>query len=208
MNARFPDRRSLLLAAPLIALGGCSNIIGPLPASQIYILHVAPGQKKDGSKVHWSLAITRPTAPDSLDNNRIALARDGIQLDYYANAIWSDNLPDLIQTQLLDSFEETGRSERVGREETGLHADYKLLTDLRHFEARYGAPGAPPTVTITIVAYIMGARTHEILSTVVASASRPCAANSVAAVVEAFGLAMAETLDHVTGWALSLSALS
>src|SRR5580658_7790649 len=127
MSAFIPTRRHVLWAVPCLALGACSNIIGPLPASQFYVLNPAQSQKTGGEKVTWSLAIARPTAPDFLDGNRIALARDGVELDYYANAIWTDDLPALVETLLLEGFESTRRIEKVGREESGLHADYKLL---------------------------------------------------------------------------------
>jgi cholesterol transport system auxiliary component len=208
MSLSIPNRRHILFAAPCLALGACSNIIGPLPASQIYVLQLPQRQRKVGDKVNWSLAIARPTAPDSLDSNRIALERGRLELDYYANAIWADDLPDLVQTQLLEGFEATGRIEKVGREESGLHADYKLLADIRDFEARYAAPDTAPTVTITIVSYMMQARTHEMVSTVNATASRPCAANSVNAVVAAFDQTIAEAVDQVTGWALGLAGPS
>jgi cholesterol transport system auxiliary component len=204
MSPVSPNRRRFLLATPCLVLGACSNIIGPLPASQIYVLQPAASAPKGGDKVNWSLAIARPTAPDSLDSNRIALARGGIELDYYANAVWADDLPDLVQTRLLEGFEATGRVEKVGREESGLHADFQLMAEIRHFEARYAAPDTPPAVAITIVAYLMRAKTRDIVSTVNAVASRPCTANSVTAVVEAFDLATAEAVDIVTGWALSL----
>jgi cholesterol transport system auxiliary component len=208
MSLSIPNRRHILFAAPCLALGACSNIIGPLPASQIYVLQLPQRQRKVGDKVNWSLAIAKPTAPDSLDSNRIALERGRLELDYYANAIWADDLPDLVQTQLLEGFEATGRIEKVGREESGLHADYKLLADIRDFEARYAAPDTAPTVTITIVSYMMQARTHEMVSTVNATASRPCAANSVNAVVAAFDQTIAEAVDQVTGWALGLAGPS
>jgi cholesterol transport system auxiliary component len=208
MTSFMPNRRRVLLAAPCLMLSACSNIIGPPPASQIYVLLPPSSRQEDGDKVGLSLAIAKPDAPDSLSNDRIALARSGIELDYYANAIWADDLPDLVQTQLLEGFEATGRIEKVGREENGLHADYKLLADIRNFEARYTAPNALPTVTVAVVAYMMRTRSREMVSTINVTASRPCAVNSVGAVVEALDLAMAEVTARVVSWALALTSPS
>ena len=94
----------------LAACGSLDKLVGPPDAPQIYALRPAlsPAQPP-GGKVSWALAIQKPSAAGNLDSARIALARNGMQLDYYAKAAWPDRLPDLVQTALLAGFEASGR---------------------------------------------------------------------------------------------------
>ena len=148
-----PGRRLFLIGASSLVLAACGNILGPPAASQIYVLRPAP-PAQGGDKISWALSIDKPDASDSLDIERIALTKSDTQLDYYANAVWPDRLPNLVQTSLLAGFEATGRIESVAREEDSLHADYNLTTDIRDFEARYATPDGVPTATVTIIAHM------------------------------------------------------
>jgi len=204
MTHLAPHRRLLLLAAPSFALTACSNIIGPPPSSQIYFLHAPAPQREAGEKVGWSLAIMKPNAPESLDSDRIALAKSDTKFDYYANAVWADYLPDLIQTRILAGFEGTDRIDVVSREEDGIHADFKLLTDIRDFEARYTNAETPPAVSVTVIAYIINAHSRKIVSTVTANSTQVCATDSVNAVVNAFDVSLAKVVERVVDWALNL----
>jgi cholesterol transport system auxiliary component len=208
MTPSNPHRRLFLLAAPATALTACSNIIGPPSSSQIYSLQTSmKGRPQTSSKVSWSLAIVKPDAPESLDTNRIALTRSDTEFDYYANAVWTDHLPDMIQTRLLSAFEASGRIGIVTREENGFHADYKLLTEIRDFEARYtDSKAAFPTVAVTIVAHAVNVRSRKIASSTTATFSLACAANTLSSVVEAFGVALSEVAARIEEWALDLPA--
>ena len=107
------ERRMFLTGAAALALSGCSSdLIGPPPAGQIYTLNpgFTPG---GGGKVDWALSIDRPDVPGGLDTDRIALFQPGGMQDFYANAVWPDRLPALIQRALLDGFEASGRNAPV-----------------------------------------------------------------------------------------------
>src|ERR1700761_2080476 len=148
-----PSRRLFVIGASSLVLAACGNILGPPAASQIYVLRPAQ-PTQGGGKVAWALSIVKPDASDSLDTDRIALAKSDTQLDYYANAVWPDRLPNLIQTNLLAGFEATNRIDSVARDEDALHADYELSTDIRDFEAHYATPDGAPTATVTIIAHM------------------------------------------------------
>jgi cholesterol transport system auxiliary component len=198
-----PGRRFFLIGASSLALAACGNILGPPPASQIYMLRPAP-PAQGGEKVSWALAIDKPDASDALDTDRIALAKSDTQLDYYANAMWPDRLPDLIQTTLLAGFEATSRIDSVAREEDSLHADYDLTTDIRDFEAHYDTPDGAPTATITIIAHMAEAHSRKIVANLTVNLSEPASANNVDAVVQAFDTALAKAVAQIVTWALNL----
>lgn len=199
-----PGRRFFLIGASSLVLAACGNILGPPPASQIYVLRPAPPPAQGGEKVGWALAIIKPDASDSLDTDRIALAKSDTQLDYYANAVWPDRLPHVIQTALLAGFEASGRIDSVARDDDALHADYQLSADIRDFEARYATPDGTPTVAVTIIAHMAEAHSRKIAANFTVNLTEPASANNVDAVVQAFDVALAKAITQIVGWALSL----
>ena len=198
-------RRVFLLGASALALTGCSNLIGPPNASQIYMLRpTRETAAAGGDKIAWALAIDLPDASDSLDTNRIALSPTDTTLDYYANATWSDRLPNLVQTAILEGFEDNGRIEAVSRELEALKADYILSADIRNFEAHYSQPNGAPNAVVMIVAHMAQSRSRKIVANMTATQNVPASANSVDAVVEAFDVALAAAVAAIVQWALAL----
>jgi cholesterol transport system auxiliary component len=205
-NARFTpaDRRLFLIGASSLALTACGNLLGTPPPSQIYVLRPAPPPLQPGSKVPWALAVMKPNALEALDTERIALARNDTQLDYYANAVWPDRLPNIVQTALVAGFEASGRIDSVARDEDALRADYDLSTEIRDFEARYTTPDGAPTVAVTIIGHMAGAHSREIVANLTANFTQPASANSVDAVVQAFDVALTSATAQIVSWALTL----
>lgn len=200
-----PDRPIFLVVMSSIALAGCSGLIGPPDAAQVvYLLRANSTPSSSGAKVGWALAINRPDASDSLDTDRIALMHSDIIADYYAGAVWSDQLPDLVQTALLSGFQGSGRIDAVTRNQDALHSDYVLDVDIRDFSAHYSSAANAPSVIVTLVTQIATAHGRGIVSTFTANQTVPAAANSVDAVVTAFNTAMAAAVQAIVGWALAL----
>ena len=202
------DRRFVVLGSSSLLLAACSNVIGPRAPSQIYVLNPPPSPARAGGKVAWALAIAKPDVSDALDNDRIALSKSDTQFDYYANAIWPDRLPDLVQTALLAGFEASDRIDAVAREEDALHADYALFTDIRHFEARYAGLDTVPNVAVTLIAHMAEVRSRKIVAGINASFTQEASANSVDSVVEAFDTALGKAIAQIVPWALALPPLS
>src|SRR5579859_3224348 len=96
------DRRSILAAGvSALALGACSNIIGPPASSPLYVLKPETAAASAGPPVRWQLTVELPEASDSLDTMRIALMQANGQMDYYADAGWQDRLPNVVQGSLI-----------------------------------------------------------------------------------------------------------
>ena len=199
-----PDRRLFLVGASSLVLTACGNLLGGAPPSQIYVLRAAPPPAQPGPKVSWALAVMKPDALGALDTDRIALARNDTQLDYYANAVWPDRLANIVQTALVAGFEASGRIDSVARDEDALRADYDLSTEIRDFEARYTTPDGAPTVTVTMIAHMAGAHSREIVANLTVNLTQPASANSVDAVVQAFDVALASAAAQIVSWALNL----
>ena len=116
-------------------------------------LHRAPSGRRAASKsvhalaenhvsedlphVSWQLVVEEPSAAGGLATQRIALRTNLLELDYFAGSRWTEGAPRLVQTLLVESFENTGRIVAVGRQSIGLRSDFNLKSELREFQAEY-----------------------------------------------------------------------
>jgi cholesterol transport system auxiliary component len=195
--------RALLIGATL-ALAGCS--IGPSsPPAQIYVLEPPFAAQTDVPMSGAQLAVAAPDLANVLDTQRIALSR-GQNMDYYADAQWTDNTARLLQTLLVEAFEKSGKIGSVGRDSDGIHADYILDTELRDFAAHYAGADGAPTITVDIEAKLVTSDRRTVVATLDASKTAPASANSVPAVVAAFNQATGAALEDIVGWTLRKTA--
>src|SRR5260370_36548345 len=97
------------------------------------------------------LPVDTAVAPAEIDTTRVALTRSPTTIDYFAKAAWSDRAPAMVQSLLIESFEQTGKIIAVARDLAVLKADYILMPELRRFEATYGTADAPPTVLVRLL---------------------------------------------------------
>jgi cholesterol transport system auxiliary component len=200
------ERRTLIIlgaSLPLAACGGLSGLIGPPPASQIYVLRPTDPTHLDGDKVGWALAIAEPDAPGNLDTDRIAITRSTDTADYYANAVWPDALPDIVQGALLQAFDASGLIDSVVRDTVGVRTRYVLKTDIRNFEARYATADGAPTAVVTIAASLISVSDRYLAAHHVAHQESPATANSVDAAVQAMGRALGGVLNDIVRWTLT-----
>ena len=115
-------RRGFLLAAAAGVLAGC-QLPGSGEPPQLFTLTPKTNFAADLPRANWQLAIETPVASGGIDSARIALARTPVTLDYFARANWTDTAPRMVQTLLVESFENTGRIVAVGRESSSLRPD-------------------------------------------------------------------------------------
>lgn len=80
------------------------------------------------------LLIAEPTALKALNSENIVVRLSDSEVQYLANSQWSDSLPRMVQSKLVEAFEDTGRLGGVGRPGQGLAIDYQVVTDIRSFE--------------------------------------------------------------------------
>jgi cholesterol transport system auxiliary component len=202
MSKLVIDRRHLLvLGASAAALSACSGIVGPPAAAPLYVLNPGVWPSSGGARTAWQLSIALPEAPQSLDTDRIALLQPSNQMDFYANAAWQDRLPFLVQSALIEAFENDGRVNGVGRDTDGLRSDYLLETDIRDFQAHYDVMDGIPTAEVRIAARMIATHGRTIARALSAQAKVPATENKVPAVVTALNQALGKALDQIVNWA-------
>jgi len=196
---RLPRRTAL--AGLLLAPAACSLLPAGGAPPKLYSLTPA-GDFPPGARVTWQLLVEPPVSPGALDTERIALRRSPISIDYFADAAWVDRAPSMLQSLLVQSFENSGRISAVARESLSLRADYILLVEMRHFEADYGA-GDPPTVHVQLGAKLIRMPERSIAAQQLAEGKALAAANQIPAIIEAFNDAFHQAARQMVEWTLS-----
>ncbi|HEY5236804.1 MAG TPA: ABC-type transport auxiliary lipoprotein family protein [Rhizomicrobium sp.] len=203
------NRRHLLASAgALIFASGCSGIVGPPAAPQLYVLKPTLVPLDDAPSVTWALEVGGPDSLDSLDTERIALTRSTTTMDYYANASWTGRVPVLLQGLLVEAFEESGKIASVASDTAELHSDFTLETDIRDFEARYDTPDGPPKVIVRVEAKLFRKRSREIAASLNANQEVQAGGTNLDSIVMAFNEATGALLKQIVEWTLHTPAPS
>ena len=201
----LPSRRFLLAGAG--ALAGCSILPKGNPPPQLFRLTVAPPASASGPALKGQLLVDTPFAPSALDTDRIALTRSATSFDYFGGVAWSDRAPLMVQSLLIESLELSGRTPAVARESLALRADWALKTDLLHFEARYGAPGAgaeaSPEVRISFSAKLVRMADRIVIGQHMANAVQRASRNEVPAIVDALDEANHQIIQEIIAWVVA-----
>ena len=208
MKPTTPSARPALPAAAVLAaallLGGCSILgaAGDREPGTIYA--PAPRIQADAGWPHvdWQLSVNPPSAPRTVDTFRIAVRPVPGELQVYAGASWARAPSDMVEDVILRTLEDSGRMPGVARRGSGIAPDYRLLLDLRRFEADY-AGNRVPAATIELNAKLLHAREQGIVASQTFTIVGPAATTDVASVAEAYTRAL-ETLGRdVAGWTLA-----
>jgi cholesterol transport system auxiliary component len=195
-------RRAALVVSSVVALSACGGIIGPSEAPpKLYVLRPQFAELPNAPSTNWQLDVAQPTASDALDSKRITLIR-GQNMDYFADAAWTDQAPDLLQSLIIEAFEKSGKIKAVGRSSAGVRGDLLVVTELRDFSAHYETENGIPTIVVEIVAKLVTSTHHDVVASYDARHEVKASVNSVPAVVDAFNLATGQTIEDVVGWAL------
>lgn len=195
-----------LAVAASVALAGCAGNFLPGARTEppkLYVLTpkstFAPGL----AKVRWQLTIDVPIAEAGLNTARIALRRTPITIEYYERANWIDTAPIMVQTLLVESFENSGRIVGVGRQSTAIRADFILVTDLREFQAEYHL-GAMPQARVRLNAKLIRMPERVIVGATTIERLHEAAGTDLESVVEAFDVALGKTMKRIVEWALTV----
>jgi len=200
--------RRWLSSTMALAVTGCASFFGLGPAPHLY--RVTPKSTYSANLPHPSgqLLVDVPFAPAGLDTARIALSRSAVSIDYFADSEWIDQLPLMVQTALLDSFESSRAITAIDRESTGLRADLILKTDIRHFEALYDARNRPPEVWVAISARLVNPSGRDVVAHASFERRKQAPGSDIAQIVPAFDEALGGVMEDIVLWTVRNPALS
>jgi cholesterol transport system auxiliary component len=194
--------RRIALAALLAALAGCSSLLGPKDTPTIYAPQTAATADPAWPTVAWPLGTVRPTSARILDGTRIAVSPVPGELQVYKSALWARTPPEMLEETILRMLEDSGKIPAVARQGSGIGAEYRLVMDIRHFEADY-AGGASPSAVIEVNAKLLHMPDQSVAGSRTFRQVQPAAGIEVGRVAEAFGQALGTISRDVAGWTLA-----
>ncbi|HVH75060.1 MAG TPA: ABC-type transport auxiliary lipoprotein family protein [Stellaceae bacterium] len=205
LTLRF-SRPAAALAA-MLALAACSSLFGGPPES---LYRLAPIRSFPAALPHRGarLVIDVPRASPGLDTTRIAVVRPPVSFDYFADSAWTERAPLLVQSALLESFENSGRLTVLDRDSFEAEPDFVLRMELRHFEAEYLGGAAAPVARVALRVRLVSAGGRRIVAEAAFARSEKAAANDVPQIVTALDRALEGVIGEVVAWTLGNPALS
>ncbi|MGA2654894.1 MAG: ABC-type transport auxiliary lipoprotein family protein [Gammaproteobacteria bacterium] len=196
----------------LITLGltGCSGLLtSNQNIDQFYTVNALPDyyDVKTGESheyIDTTMIIQTASVSKGLDGNKIILMHSPQRVDYYANARWSSQLSTMVQTSLIESFENSDVLDRVGSDFSSMHPEYALMLEIQDFQAEYQEEASPPTIHIKLVGKLVQYPEHALMASFTVETYKQAEENEVADIVRAFDEAFAgaqallieETLDY------------
>lgn len=202
MSAHITGGRLIRVAALALGLSACTGLMpGSGPAPDLYTLSPKSSFDTALPDVSWQLVVEVPFASGGLATQSIALRSNALELRYFAGARWIERAPRLVQTLLVESFENTGRIVAVGRA-ADLRSDFNLKSELREFQAEYESESAPPLIRVRLNAKIVQQPQREIIASANFEATARAAGTNMAGIITAFDEAFGKVLRRVVEWTL------
>ena len=195
--------RIAFTATAALLLGACSLLGAGGDRERGAIYAPVPELRQDPAwpRVDWQLSVNPPSAPRTVDTFRIVVRPTPGELQVYGGASWALAPSDMVEQAILRTLEDSGRIPGVARRGAGMAPDYRLLLDLRRFEADY-AGDQRPSATIELNAKLVHAREQGVIASHTFSFVEPAADTSVASVAEAYTRVLGKLGHDVAGWTL------
>jgi len=200
--------RRWLSGAVALAVTGCARLLGLGSAPRLYRVTPESTYPANLPRPSGQLLVDVPLAPAGLDTARIALSRSAVSIEYFADSEWIDQVPLMVQTALLDSFESSKAITAIDRESIGLRADLILKTDIRHFEALYNSPDGPPEVWVAIGARLVDPSGRNVVAQASFERRKQAHGKDVAQIVLAFDETLGGVMGDIVVWTVRNPALS
>ena len=171
---------------------------GGAPAQKVTYDLPAPSNMGPASKtINGQLAIPEPTAVAMLQTQRMLLSPTN---DYpnFADFVWADSIPKLLQARLIESFENYDIAHAPLRTPDIGQADFQLLIDVRRFRI---AVDAEPTVEIELSGRIVD-KNGKVIASRVFEERQKFDKLEPSAAVTAFGDAFGRLAKDMIGWTM------
>ena len=187
----------------LVLLSGCS-LLGGKPKEAVTVYGLDPRIEADPSwpTVPWQLVLNTPTAARMDDSTRITVRPTANEVQVYKGANWAKRPSEMLGDAVLRALEDSGKIAAVARQGSGIGSEYKLVLDIRRFEADY-AGRAVPAATIEINAKLLHGQDAQVVLSQTFLHSQPAASIAVPDVVAAFERALTNASREISGWALT-----
>lgn len=193
---RYAARRSVMLALPVMAalLSGC----GSSANNDTFDLSITPNGEGPSAR-NRQILVPEPTAVKLLNSEQVVVRVSSSEIQYLADSRWGDRLPALVQSKLVQAFENSRRVGGVGKPGQGLAIDYQIVTDIRAFEI---SAGSPRIATVEISAKLLNDRNGTVRAQNIFRATAPVSGSENRKFIEALDRAFAKVGAEIVDWTL------
>ncbi|KQP50481.1 ABC transporter [Methylobacterium sp. Leaf399] len=187
MMFQRPALAAIVLAT---ALGGCG---GAAPLT--FDLMALPGQGRVAASAR-SIVVAEPVGLQPFEADRIIVREPGGGLSFLGGGQWSDRLPRLLQTRIIQSLENSGRLRSVSRPGDKIAAQYQLISEIRAFDIAAGSSEAVVDLSVKLIADASG----SVVAAKVFQARVPIAKVDPGSAAAGLDRAMAVVLADIVRW--------
>lgn len=196
---------SILMIASLSGCAGLGTLKQAAKPNDLYLLTPKSTFSSSLPRVQKQIVVQEPTATAAVNTDQIAIQPTALQVQYLPQARWVDRAPLIVQTLLVESFENSGKVAAVGRSTVGLRADYVIVPDLREFQGLVvGETENAKTVRVEVRMNIK--IIDEFEDKIIASSSFQeyvvAASDQTPDLVEAFDIALGKTMRDAVEWSI------
>jgi cholesterol transport system auxiliary component len=171
-------------------LGGC----GSSPLSTFDLSAPTAGVKARSAR--GVLVIPEPAAPAPSDGDRIVVRTSPSSIAVLKGAQWTDRLPRLLQSRLIQTFENARLMRSVSRPGDGVTPDRALAWDIRRFEMDATTGQAVVDISVKVLD-----SSGRVLGGQIFTAQAPGDPNQGATASVALDTASNEVLRQIVAWA-------
>lgn len=175
-------------------LAGCLGLGAAAPVTY----DLTPGAPNPvGRRDNRTIVVREPATISTYDTQRIVVRQPGGILSYLSDSQWSDTLPMLVQTRMLQSFRDAGLT-NIGKPTDPIALDVILSTDIRAFELDTASGGALARVALAI--QLVSDRSRTVIASQTFSADVPSSSLDQTDVVAALNSALDGILRQIVEW--------
>lgn len=190
-------RRGLRNTLATIALSGLVAACGAAPALTVFTLSAPEERIEAARNLPGLLLIAEPSAIQILDSERIVVRDTGGSLSYLPGTQWADQLPALVQSRMVATFENTSRIGAVSRPGDRVSPDFQINTEIRRFEIDTARGEAVVELSLRATRESDG----RIARARIFRTSAPVRAVTGPDAVRALDEALSQALIEIVGWA-------
>lgn len=180
----------------LLSLSACSGVGGSAKPLDTYDLTIPVIKEQRNTKSTIQILVAEPQALKAFDSESIVVRTSVSAIEYLGGSQWGDRLPKIVQTRLIQTFENSGRFGGVGRPGEGLAIDNQIITEIRAFEVR--TDGAD-TAVVEISAKLLNDRNGVIVAAKTFTSAVP-AGSDPKSFVRALDAAFEATATQIVAW--------